>query len=131
MLNGKYKVLSVLGEGGMGVVYKVRHLILQRRNLFALKILHPSISNDEHFRTRFLREVEVAMELTHENIIQIRDFGLTEDSRLFFTMDYFEGQSLRSLIRGEGQRRPGPRRWHPAAASQGHVRSVSPGHRAP
>ena len=101
VVNDKYEVLSVLGVGGMGVVYKVRHLILQRRNLFALKILHPKISNDEHFRTRFLREVEVAMELTHENIIQIRDFGLTEENQLFFTMDYFRGQSLRALIRKE------------------------------
>ncbi len=101
VLNEKYEVLSVLGEGGMGVVYKVRHLLLQRRNLFALKILRPKFSRDQRTRARFLREVEVAMELTHENIIQIRDFGLTEENQLFFTMDYFRGQSLRALIRKE------------------------------
>jgi tRNA A-37 threonylcarbamoyl transferase component Bud32 len=98
VLNGKYQVLEVLGEGGMGVVYKVRHLILKNRNLFAMKILHPRFSNDEQFQGRFLREVEVAMELTHENIVQIREFGLTEENLLFFTMDYFEGETLKSLL---------------------------------
>lgn len=98
VINGKYEVLSVLGIGGMGVVYKVRHLILESKNLFALKVLHPNFSTDGQFRARFLREVEVAMELTHENIIQIRDFGLTEGNLLFFTMDFFAGDSLKSMI---------------------------------
>jgi predicted Ser/Thr protein kinase len=107
VLNGKYKVLSVLGEGGMGVVYKVRHLILEKRNLFALKILHPRFSNDDRFRRRFLREVELAMELTHENVIQIREFGLTEDELLFFTMDYFDGQPLSRVIQEQRPFAPG------------------------
>ena len=98
VINSKYRVLSVLGIGGMGVVYKVRHLILESKNLFALKILHPHFSTDSQFRARFLREVEVVMKLTHENIIQIRDFGLTEGNLLFFTMDYFAGDSLKTLI---------------------------------
>ncbi len=102
VLNGKYEVLKVLGEGGMGVVYKVRHLILQKKNLFALKILHPRFSTDKGFQDRFLREVEVAMELTHENIVQIRDFGVTEHELLFFTMDYFPGETLKSVIKREG-----------------------------
>ncbi len=106
VLNGKYQVLSLLGEGGMGVVYKVRHLILQSKNLFALKILHPSFSQDSRFRARFLREVELAMELTHENIVQIRDFGMTEEGLLFFTMDYFEGQSLREFLDQSGRLPP-------------------------
>ena len=98
VINEKYKVLSVLGEGGMGVVYKVQHLLLRRRNLFALKVLHPRFSKNQHFRSRFLREGEVAMVLTHEHIVQVRDFGLTRDNDLFFTMDYFDGESLRALI---------------------------------
>lgn len=111
VLNGKYEVLSILGRGGMGVVYKVRHLILQSKNLFALKILLPDFSTDPQFRSRFLREVEVAMEMTHENIIQIRDFGMTEGHLLFFTMDYFEGESLAALIRKRGPMPP-PRAVH-------------------
>ncbi|MCZ6794468.1 MAG: serine/threonine-protein kinase [Planctomycetota bacterium] len=103
IINGKYKVLSVLGEGGMGVVYKVQHLILQNRNLFALKILHPRFSGDEHFRNRFMQEVEVVMDLTHENIVQIREFGITEDDFLFFTMDYFEGSPLSQALAEKGR----------------------------
>ncbi len=101
IVNGKYEVLSILGEGGMGVVYKVRHLILQHKNTFALKILHPRLCAQVDFQTRFLREVEIAMELTHENIIQIRDFGLTEQNLLFYTMDFFSGESLKSLLERE------------------------------
>jgi len=102
IINGKYEVLEILGTGGMGVVYKVRHLLLQNKNIFALKILRPRFSSQSNFHQRFLREVEIAMGLTHENIIQIRDFGVTEEKRLFYTMDYFPGQSLKSLIEKEG-----------------------------
>jgi len=102
VLNSKYKVLSLLGEGGMGVVYKVQHLLLQKKNIFALKILHPRFSSDSEFHARFLQEVEVTMNLTHESIIQIRDFGKTEGGLLFFTLDYFPGRSLKSVIEENG-----------------------------
>jgi serine/threonine-protein kinase len=102
VINGKYHVLSILGEGGMGVVYKVRHLILQNKSTFALKILHPTLCSQSDFRARFLREVEIAMELTHENIVQIRDFGLTEQGLLFYTMDFFAGESLKAVLARSG-----------------------------
>jgi len=102
VINGKYEVLEVLGEGGMGVVYKVRHLILQNKNVFALKVLHPKFSLQSNFQARFLREVEIAMDLTHENVIQIRDFGVTEQSLLFYTMDFFPGAGLKGLIEKSG-----------------------------
>jgi serine/threonine-protein kinase len=98
IINGKYQVQSILGEGGMGVVFKVRHLLLQNKNTFALKILHPQLSTQVTLQARFLREVEIAMGLTHENIIQIRDFGRTEDGLLFYTMDFFSGESLWTII---------------------------------
>ncbi|HVR75787.1 MAG TPA: serine/threonine-protein kinase [Planctomycetota bacterium] len=101
IVNGKYEVLSILGEGGMGIVYKVRHLILQNKTFFALKVLHPRFCTQTDFQARFLREVEIAMELTHENIIQIRDFGVTEENHLFYTMDYFGGKDLKHILREE------------------------------
>lgn len=106
IINGKYEVQSILGEGGMGIVYKVRHLILQHRNIFALKILHPRLCAEADFQSRFLREVEIAMELTHENIVQIRDFGLTEQNLLFYTMDFFSGSSLKEVLAREGTLSP-------------------------
>jgi serine/threonine-protein kinase len=107
VINGKYEVTEVLGVGGMGVVYKVRHLILQNKNVFALKVLHPRFSCQSNFQTRFLREVEIAMDLTHENVIQIRDFGVTEQSLLFYTMDFFPGKSLKALLEEKGALPPG------------------------
>jgi serine/threonine-protein kinase len=106
VVNGKYEILSPLGEGGMGVVYKVRHLLLPTKNIFALKILRPRFSQDDEFRNRFLREAELTMELTHENIIQVRDFGMTEDGQLFFTMDYFPGRTLKDFITERGPLEP-------------------------
>jgi len=105
-VNGKYEVLSILGEGGMGIVYKVRHLLLQNKNAFALKILHPRLCAQKDFQARFLREVEIAMELTHESIVQIRDFGLTEQNLLFYTMDFFPGESLKDVLEREGPLKP-------------------------
>ncbi len=102
VINGKYEVLSVLGRGGMGVVYKVRHKLLSQNNLFAMKVLRPDVSANDAFRRRFLQEVEVVMRLTHSAIVQTRDFGVTQDGLLFFTMDFFEGRSLRDLIRASG-----------------------------
>jgi serine/threonine-protein kinase len=83
----------------MGVVYKVRHLLLQNNNIFALKILHPKFTEQSTFQARFLREVEMAMGLTHANIVQLRDFGTMEKNLLFYTMDFFAGPSLKGLIR--------------------------------
>jgi len=102
VINKKYKVLSILGEGGFGVVYKAELLLLDTGNVFALKLLHPALSKDQNFRRRFLREVGMAMALIHENTIQIREFGQTEDGQLFFTMDYCVGEPLKVVIAREG-----------------------------
>ncbi len=102
VINGKYRVLSILGEGGFGVVYKVELLLFDTANCFALKLLHPSLSQDKNFRRRFLREAGLAMALIHENTIQIREFGQTEDGQLFFTMDYSPGEPVKAMIVREG-----------------------------
>ena len=101
IVNQKYKIISVLGKGGMGTVYKVEHLLLPNKKYFALKVLHPQFSNDLMLQKRFLREVEVAMEFSHENAVQIRDFGYTENHCQFFTMDFSCGICLREIIHKE------------------------------
>ncbi|MBN1441845.1 MAG: serine/threonine protein kinase, partial [Planctomycetes bacterium] len=102
IINNKYRIVNVLGEGGFGVVYKVELLLFDTENIFALKRLHPSLSQDPKFRRRFLREAALAMQLIHENTIQIREFGRTEEGDLFFTMDYCEGEPLSRVIAREG-----------------------------
>ena len=102
VINGKYRVASVLGEGGFGVVYKVELILFETGNVFALKLLHPALSRDPTFRRRFLREAALALSLVHENTIQIREFGQTEDGHLFFTMDFCRGEPLKSIIAREG-----------------------------
>lgn len=98
VINGKYRIQSVLGEGGFGIVYKAELLLFDTGNVFALKVLHPALSQDRTFRRRFLREAGLAMSLIHENTIQIREFGQTEDGQLFFTMDFCEGEPLKGVI---------------------------------
>lgn len=101
-VGGKYRVLGLLGEGGFGAVYKVEQLLLGRHKIFALKLLHRQLSNNEHFRTRFIREASIAMELVHPNAIPVRDFGIAEAGQLYFTMDYCKGESLKEAISREG-----------------------------
>ncbi len=102
VIGGKYKIIETLGKGGMGIVFKVEHLLLPNKKYFALKLLHSHLSQDESFRKRFVREVEMAMEFTHENAIQIRDFGEIEDGSQYFTMDFSTGRSLGSIVKSEG-----------------------------
>ncbi len=101
IVNEKYRVLSRLGEGGFGAVYEVEHLVFGNGNVFALKVLHPSLSQDQQFRRRFLREAELAMSLVHENTIQLREFGEMPEGSLFYTMDYCSGEPLKQVLAKE------------------------------
>jgi serine/threonine protein kinase len=98
IVNQKYKIVGILGKGGLGVVYKVEHLLLPSKKIFALKVLHTHLSQNPQFRKRFIREVEVAMEFAHEHAVQIRDFGETEEHAQYFTMDFCQGVPLRKIM---------------------------------
>jgi serine/threonine protein kinase len=84
-----YRIESLLGWGGMSVVYVAEDLRLKRR--VALKLLASGLATDESFRDRFLRESELAASIDHPNIIPIYEAGTTEDL-LFIAMRYVEGQ---------------------------------------
>ena len=101
-----YRVESLLGRGGMSVVYLAEDLRLKRR--VALKLLAAGLAEDESFRERFLRESELAASIDHPNIVPIYEAGET-DGLLFIAMRYVEGRDLRERLRarppGAGARR--------------------------
>jgi serine/threonine-protein kinase len=97
VVDGRYEVLSVLGEGGMGIVYKVRHTAIDR--LFALKALHPDLARDANLSTRFVNEARATAALKHEGIVQITDFGKLEDGAPYFVMELLAGRTLAAALR--------------------------------
>ncbi|MCU1279102.1 MAG: serine/threonine protein kinase with repeat [bacterium] len=102
----RYRVLSTLGRGGMGAVYRVEHLMLKKE--LALKFLHPELGRLDEVARRFEREAEAAARLDHPNIIGVTDFGRTADGMLFLVMELLQGQSLTEIIRPDGVGRPLP-----------------------
>lgn len=98
-----YRVESLLGQGGMGVVYVAEDRRLKRK--VALKLLAPDLAEDEVFRERFLRESELAASIDHPNIVPIYEAGASEDL-LFIAMRYVEGSDLRERLQA-GRLEPG------------------------
>ena len=87
----KYRILSVLGQGGMGVVYKAEHLLMQR--IVALKTVLTSLTANSQAAYRFQQEAKAASSLSHPNIVGVHDFGIA-DGNAYLVMDYLEGRTL-------------------------------------
>lgn len=98
---GRYRIVGLLGEGGMGAVYVAEHLLIGRR--VALKRLHPELANDEKAVTRFQREARAAAATGHEHIVEVLDLGYSEDGAPFLVMEYVRGKSLTDILRREGR----------------------------
>ncbi len=97
VIDHKYEVLSAIGYGGMGVVYKVQHLVLGR--LFAIKIIHPYLASDVRNRRRFQREAQAASRLTHPNLATVFDWDIMDDGRPYIVMYYIDGVKLSELTK--------------------------------
>jgi serine/threonine protein kinase/tetratricopeptide (TPR) repeat protein len=95
VLGGRYEILQLLGEGGMGAVYKARDRELDR--FVALKLIRPELAANPSILARFKQELLLSREVTHKNVIRIYDLG-DADGVKFITMEFVEGQDLRSLI---------------------------------
>jgi tetratricopeptide (TPR) repeat protein/predicted Ser/Thr protein kinase len=93
---GHYRVIERLGEGGMGEVFLVEDLKLQRRA--ALKLISPNLTRDETRRQRFLQEARLAASIDHPHIAAVHDIGEVDD-RTYIAMEYVEGCSLRDVLR--------------------------------
>jgi serine/threonine protein kinase len=98
-----YRIESVLGRGGMSVVYLAEHLGLRRKA--ALKLLSPELADDERFRERFIRESRMAAALDHPNIVPIYEAGEAE-GQLFIAMRYVRGTDLRTVLSRQGKLPP-------------------------
>jgi eukaryotic-like serine/threonine-protein kinase len=97
---GRFKLEEVIGQGGMGTVYRARHLALDR--MVCLKMLRPALLEDLTVVGRFEREAKAASRLNHANSIQVLDFGRNEsDGALFIAMEYVQGKDLRAVLRDE------------------------------
>jgi serine/threonine protein kinase len=91
---GRYKVISLIGEGGMGRVYRADQRVGTTTRKVAVKTLRPQLSADKQLARRFFREAETIVRLTHPNTIQFFDFGELPDGTLVIIMEFIEGRSL-------------------------------------
>jgi serine/threonine-protein kinase len=103
---GQYQVLELAGRGGMAVVYRGYHPMIDR--YAALKLVHAHFATDQEFMTRFQREATAIAKLRHPNIVHVYDFGV-EQSRYYMVLEFIDGPSLKQILRqarAEGRRLP-------------------------
>src|SRR4051812_5032166 len=96
---GGYQIENVVGQGGMGVVYRATQMRLARP--VALKVITPDLADEEAFRERFERESQLAASIDHPNILPVYEAG-EADGQLFIAMRFVEGTDLGELIEREG-----------------------------
>jgi eukaryotic-like serine/threonine-protein kinase len=108
-LDGRYTVESVLGEGGMGVVYLGRHALIDKP--VAIKALRTDLVEDVESTARFINEAQSASKIGSEHIIDISDFGMLPGGGAYFVMEYLKGRGLSELI-AKHKRLPVPRMLH-------------------
>jgi ABC-type branched-subunit amino acid transport system substrate-binding protein/predicted Ser/Thr protein kinase len=99
----RYRVESVIGRGGMGVVYRATDLSLERP--VALKLVAPEFAGDKRFRERFLKEPRMAASLDHPNVVPIYEAG-EHDGQLYLAMRYVEGSDLKTVLEREAKLAP-------------------------
>ncbi len=92
----KYEILSVIGTGGMSVIYKARHKYMER--LCAVKLLQQFLVADDSMFQRFQYEAKAASTLSHVNVVAMHDFGITGDGRAYLVMDYLDGEDLSTVL---------------------------------
>jgi len=98
-LNEKYCIEARLGIGGMGTVYRARHVLIDR--LVAIKILNQRFVEDDSARARFQREAKAAGRLQHLNAVSVTDFGETPEGYVYIVMELLEGRTLREIVAKE------------------------------
>jgi len=103
ILGGRYEIKKLLGMGGMGAVYKARDMEVER--MVGLKVIRPDLAGDPAILARFKQELILARQVTHKNIIRIYDLN-EADGVKFITMEFIEGEDLRTILLREGKLSP-------------------------
>nr|XP_061810442.1 serine/threonine-protein kinase pkn3-like [Nerophis lumbriciformis] len=96
MVTDRYRIVGLLGEGGVSVVYRAEHMLLMKH--VALKLMRPELSSMPTARERFALEARSVCQLDHPNIVRVTDFGYANDGRMFLVMDLIEGESLGAVM---------------------------------
>jgi len=98
----QYEILAEIGHGGMGTVYKARHK--QLGNYVAIKVINPNLLDGksetrENAQKRFVNESKAVSQLQHENVIALKDFGVTDEGAPFMVMEYADGETLEAMVK--------------------------------
>ncbi len=96
IIGDKYEVLETIGGGGMGMIYKAKHILMKR--IVAIKMMHPQYVSSASNLKRFQQEAQAASALSHPNILAVFDFGLTPAGAPFLVMDFLEGTNLAEVL---------------------------------
>ena len=99
VIANRYRILALIGEGGMGAVYVAEHLLIGRK--VAVKRLHPELAGDEKAVARFQREARAAGSTGHEHVVEVLDLGYGDDGAPYLVMEYLRGRSLAQLLDAE------------------------------
>lgn len=101
VIGGRYEVLSVIGRGGMSVVYKARNRAVG--SIVAVKTLKEDLVQDEELFARFCQEAKAVQLLTHPHVVTVHEFGVTLNGQPFIVMDYLDGQTLSDVLEQMGR----------------------------
>src|SRR5215216_3654780 len=101
VLDGQYQMEALLGKGGMGAVYRARHILLGDR--VAIKVLPPEVRNNAEWLRRFRREGQAARRFRHPNAVTVYDLRTAADGTIYMVMEYVEGHTLDHEIKTRGQ----------------------------
>ena len=96
----KYLVEQLIKRGGMGAVYRGKHVMMDKT--VAIKVLRPSLAGDDVVVARFSREAKAASRISHPHAVSVTDFGEAENGVVFLVMEYLDGRTLKDIIRSEG-----------------------------